>query len=99
MSDCVGELSLNPSPIADNRLDCPIDPYHELCNNIGHNELSTPQIKICISVFRNPVRMSPSNAAHNQLTDHTTIRMPQTIAYSPFAPLPAGHTPPPDQSP
>ena len=33
MSDCVGKQSRNPSPIADNRFDCPIDPYHESCNN------------------------------------------------------------------
>ena len=33
MSDCVGELSRNLSPIADNRFDCPIDPHHESCNN------------------------------------------------------------------
>ena len=33
MSDCVGELSRNPSPLTDNRYDCPIDPYNEACNN------------------------------------------------------------------
>ena len=33
MSDCVGKQSRNPSPIADNRNDCPIDSYNESCNN------------------------------------------------------------------